>query len=101
MGSSRPGGSKCLLLVPNRVGQMLAAYRANMGRGSESVREMILSDIRRFSDLGASSYVDDLAETLFMFDEEAIARVDPLDVRRFDRTLKDAFIGSSVVATEN
>ncbi len=52
---------------------MMAAYRANLKRGSAEVREMILEDIRRFSELGAQAYVDDLTEVLFMFDEEAIA----------------------------
>ncbi|MGJ0509525.1 MAG: hypothetical protein ACR652_20855 [Methylocystis sp.] len=56
---------------------MLAAYRANLGRGCESVREIILEDIRRFSEMGASSYVDDLTEALYMFDEEAIVNAYP------------------------
>jgi hypothetical protein len=67
-----------LIRMPSkRLGQMLDAYRANMARGCAEVREMILGDIRRFRDLGAQAYVDDLTEVLFMFDEEAIVRAYP------------------------
>ncbi len=49
---------------------MLAAYRANMFRGRVEVREMILDDIQRLSELGAWTYVDDLTEALLIFDDE-------------------------------
>ncbi|MGJ0508233.1 MAG: hypothetical protein ACR652_14170 [Methylocystis sp.] len=49
---------------------MVAAYRANRFRGRVEVREMILEDMRRFSELGAWTYVDDLTKALFMFDDE-------------------------------
>jgi hypothetical protein len=62
-------GTKLVLRASKRPGQMLAAYLANMQRGSSEVREMILEDIRRFSELGARTYVDDLTEVLFRFDD--------------------------------
>jgi hypothetical protein len=73
MPSQRPGGSEGIFRDSNRVVQMLAAYRANLKRGTETVREMILQDIRRFSDLGAWNYVEELTDVLFMFDEETTA----------------------------
>jgi hypothetical protein len=62
-------GRMPIQLLAKRPGQMLAAYRANMSRGAAEVREMILEDIRRFSELGATAYVDDLNEALLRFDE--------------------------------
>ncbi len=41
-----------------------------MDRGCSAVREMILQDIRRFSDMGADAYVADLQNALFRFDDE-------------------------------
>jgi hypothetical protein len=38
---------------------------------------MILEDIRRFSDLGAVAYVEDLKEALFRFDEAAFMTACP------------------------
>lgn len=77
MGKVCSDGSESILVAGNRKNQMLAAYRANMNRGVASVREMILEDIRRFSDLGAPAYVDDLTEVLSIFDEEGIKSACP------------------------
>ncbi len=63
-------GGELVRLASRRSNQMLGAYRANMFRGRAEVRDMIIEDIRRFSELGASVYVDDLTEALFVFDEE-------------------------------
>ncbi len=46
-------GREFIRFASNRPGQMMAAYRTNMKRGGVVVRNMILEDIRRFSDLGA------------------------------------------------
>ncbi len=48
--------------------QLLNGYLLNMGRGVIAVREMIVDDIRRFSELGASAYAAELAEVLSCFD---------------------------------
>lgn len=77
MGNHDSNRRELIRLPSKRPRQMLAAYRANMVRGCAEVREMILDDIRRFTDLGARSYVDDLTEVLFMFDEEAILKAYP------------------------
>jgi hypothetical protein len=71
MGQRSFNGSQLIQLASSRPGQMLAAYLANVERGAPEVREMILEDIRRFSDLGAVAYVEDLKEALFRFDEAA------------------------------
>lgn len=71
MGTTGFGKEAPIRLGPNRSDRMLAAYRVNLARGCHRVREMILDDIRRFSELGASDYVDDLRETLSRFEEEA------------------------------
>jgi hypothetical protein len=57
-------------LATNRSGRMLPGYLLNMGRGAAAVRDMILDDIRRFSELGASGYVTDLVAALCCFDSE-------------------------------
>ncbi len=67
----KASGGQLIRLASKRPSQMLAAYRANMQRGCLEVREMILDDIRRFSELGAHAYVEDLTEALFLFDEPA------------------------------
>ncbi len=67
--SQASDGSKRIQLTSKRPDQMLAAYRANLKRGVSNVREMILQDIRRFTDLSALTYVDDLTEVLLRFDE--------------------------------
>ncbi len=51
-----------------RPRRMLASYLCNIGRGPSAVRGMILSDIIRFTDLGADTYVCDLIQTLKLFD---------------------------------
>lgn len=61
-----------LRLAKDRPTQMLAAYRANAGRSLAKVRQMIIEDISRFSDLGACGYVMDLEEALLRFDKEAL-----------------------------
>jgi hypothetical protein len=60
--------NKCL--ATNRSGRMLSGYLLNMGRGAAAVRDMILDDIRRFSELGAAGYVTDLVAVLCCFDSE-------------------------------
>ena len=57
-------------IATNRSGRMLSGYLLNMGRGAAAVRDMILDDIRRFSDLGATGYVTDLVAALCCFDSE-------------------------------
>ncbi|CAJ0854036.1 hypothetical protein AMST5_00702 [freshwater sediment metagenome] len=64
-------GRKLIRLASKRPDQMMVAYRANLKRGGQNVRDMILEDIRRFSELGALAYVDDLKEVLLRFDELA------------------------------
>ncbi len=54
----------------DRTGKLLDTYRLNMHRGGSAVREMILQDIRRFSEMGADAYVADLRKALFRFDDE-------------------------------
>lgn len=51
-----------------RPKRMLAGYLSNIGRGPSTVRSMILSDIKRFTELGADSYASDLLRTLRLFD---------------------------------
>lgn len=51
-----------------RPKRMLAGYLCNISRGPSAVRGMILSDIKRFSELGADGYASDLARTLSLFD---------------------------------
>ncbi len=70
-------GGEFIQLASNRPSQMLAAYRANMQRGCLEVREMIIDDIRRFSELGAHAYVDDLNEALSLFDEASFLAACP------------------------
>jgi hypothetical protein len=77
MGPRSFNGKQLIQLVSKRPGQMLAAYLANIERGAPEVREMILEDIRRFSELGAVAYVQDLKEALFRFDEAAFLAACP------------------------
>ncbi len=56
----------------DRTSRLLSSYRFNMDRGSSAVREMILQDIHRFSEMGADAYVADLRKALFRFDDEAL-----------------------------
>lgn len=51
-----------------RQRQVLAVYCFSLPRGEGNVRNMILKDIGRFSDLGASRQVSDLSEVLKQFD---------------------------------
>lgn len=46
---------------------LLSSYLLNLKRGSSAVREMIVSDIRAATDLGASRYAADLVLVLRMF----------------------------------
>ena len=64
----------------NRPGRLLAGYLANRDRGAAAVREMMVADIRRFSELGAIVYAADLEEALIHFDEAFPA---PGSARRF------------------
>lgn len=71
----------------SRSTQMAAAYRFNTDRGHGAVREMILADIRRFSELGATGYVRDLTDALFDFDDAcSMAGYFPPCYRRLDAT---------------
>ncbi len=54
----------------DRTRRLLSSYPLNMDRGCPAVREMILQDIRRFSEMGADAYVADLRKALFRFDDE-------------------------------
>jgi hypothetical protein len=51
-----------------RPDRLLAGYLCNIGRGPSAVRDMILDDISRFTDLGAETYALDLVQTLQLFD---------------------------------
>ncbi|QGM99922.1 hypothetical protein [Methylocystis parvus] len=51
-----------------RQARLLEGYRLNLRRGEAKVRDMILKDISRFSDLGANRYASDLSEVLEQFD---------------------------------
>lgn len=73
MGKARLAVGQTIRLGPDRAERMLSAYRLNLGRGFTVVRNMIVEDIRRFSDLGAKGYVADLKEALLRFDEEPCA----------------------------
>ncbi len=56
----------------DRTSRLLSSYRFNMDRGCSAVREMILQDIRRFSEMGADACVADLKKALVRFDEEML-----------------------------
>jgi hypothetical protein len=51
-----------------RQGRMMEGYCFNLPRGDANVRDMILEDIGRFSDLGVRRHVSDLFEVLKRFD---------------------------------
>ena len=51
-----------------RQGRIMEGYRFNLPRGDANVRDMILEDIDRFSDLGVCRHVSDLLEVLKQFD---------------------------------
>ncbi|ARN82093.1 hypothetical protein B1812_14540 [Methylocystis bryophila] len=51
-----------------RQGRIMEGYCFNLPRGDASVRDMILEDIGRFSDLGVCRHVSDLFEVLKRFD---------------------------------
>ena len=51
-----------------RQRRVMAGYSFNLVRGQAEVRDMILKDISRFSDLGARRHVCDLSEVLEQFD---------------------------------
>ena len=56
--------------VSGRHRRLLAGYLLNRKRGAAAVRDMILSDIRRFSELGALGYAADLIDVLNAFNAE-------------------------------
>jgi len=58
----------CIEQAMMRRHRVTQGYSLNLPRGEESVRDMILKDIVRFSDLGASRHVSDLSEVLKQFD---------------------------------
>ena len=51
-----------------RQRRVMTGYSFNLRRGDAKVRDMILKDIGRFSDLGADRRVSDLFEVLKQFD---------------------------------
>ena len=51
-----------------RQRRVLEGYCFNLPRGEAKVRDMILKDMSRFSDLGACRHVSDLSEVLKQFD---------------------------------
>jgi len=51
-----------------RQGRIMEGYRFNLPRGDANVRDMILEDIGRFSDLGVGRHVSDLFEVSKQFD---------------------------------
>ena len=51
-----------------RQGRIMEGYCFNLPRGDANVRDMILEDIGRFSDLGVCRHVSDLFEVLKQFD---------------------------------
>jgi hypothetical protein len=51
-----------------RQRQIMEGYPFSLPRGKASVRDMILEDISRFSDLGACRHVSDLTEILKLFE---------------------------------
>jgi hypothetical protein len=54
----------------NRHSRLLAGYLFNRKRGAAAVRDMILADIRRFSELGATGYASELIDVLNSFNAE-------------------------------
>lgn len=52
----------------HRQGRLLEGYLLNMPKGAAKVRNMIIMDIARLSDLGATRYAADLSEVLVLFD---------------------------------
>lgn len=57
--------------ICDRVSRLLESYRLNIkGRGFSAVRQMILDDIRRFTELGADAYAADLRKALFRLEDE-------------------------------
>ncbi|MFY9657848.1 MAG: hypothetical protein WAK01_14940 [Methylocystis sp.] len=51
-----------------RQRRIMEGYSVNLTRGAANVRDMILEDISRFSDLGVCRHVSDLSEILKQFD---------------------------------
>ena len=47
--------------------QLLSSYLANMQRGAPAVRDMMIDDVLRFQELGATKYADDLHMVLRCF----------------------------------
>ncbi len=57
--------------ICDRASRLLESYRLNIkGWGLSAVRQMILDDIRRFTELGADAYVADLRKALFTLEDE-------------------------------
>ena len=65
--------SQCVALTLERSTlrqqQVLEGYCFNLPRGKTRVRDMIVTDIGSFSDLGALRHVSDLSEVLKQFDQ--------------------------------
>lgn len=57
--------------ICDRASRLLDSYRLNIkGWGFSAVRQLILDDIRRFTDLGADAYVTDLRTALLRLEDE-------------------------------
>jgi hypothetical protein len=57
--------------IYDRASRLLDSYRLSIkGWGFPAVREMILDDIRRFTELGADTYAADLRKALFTLEDE-------------------------------
>jgi hypothetical protein len=70
-GSAMPLSQSATLAIERanfRQRRVLGGYCFNLPRGKAKVRNMILKDIRSFSDLGACRHVSDLSEVLKQFD---------------------------------
>jgi hypothetical protein len=57
-------------MLAGRGSRLLAGYLFNRKRGAAAVRDMILADIRRFSELGAVGYASDLIDVLNSYNAE-------------------------------
>ncbi len=58
--------------LSDRTARLLQTYMMNVDHlGVDAVRELILDDIRSFTELGAHAYVADLTKVLFRLDDES------------------------------
>jgi hypothetical protein len=64
---NNPQGAAHANMSACRQRHLLAGYCLNLNRGQAGVRDLIRTDIGRFSELGAHRYASDLAEVLKQF----------------------------------